>query len=60
MERKQVIEIIDKVQKYKPELHLNGVQVGYYCKESKSFLASTALVVSELSEIIEFLKDDNE
>jgi len=55
-----MIEIIDRVQKYKPELHLNGVQVGYYCKESKSFLASTALVVSELSEIIEFLKGDNE
>jgi hypothetical protein len=51
-----VITIIDKVQKYKPELHLNGVQVGYYCKDSKTFLASTALNHKELLLIAKFLK----
>ena len=50
------ITIIDKEQKYKPELHLNGGHVGYYCKDSKTFLASTALNASELSVIAQFLR----
>jgi hypothetical protein len=54
--QKMSITIIDKTQKYKPELHINGVQAGYYCADSNSFLASTALTVKELSEIVDFMK----